>query len=185
MQLSFGGEVSSEREICLGASLHGEHGKSLRAELQQANVRIMLSRWPVIISSWHTDLTAEEIREKRRAERKQFKLDRAAAIAQAAAEAEAAFAEGREARSSVVIPSGATWKPQQPMADDSARSSPVPDEEHVEFDENTIPELEHLQLTLQEAFFLAWNLDCLTILDPATVVVQRPEYISFTELSFV
>ena len=34
-------------------------------------------------------MTAEEIREKRRAERKQFKLDRAAAIAQAAAEAEA------------------------------------------------------------------------------------------------
>ncbi|EPT00911.1 hypothetical protein FOMPIDRAFT_1121603 [Fomitopsis schrenkii] len=112
-------------------------------------------------------MTAEEIREKRRVERKQFKIDRAAAIAQAAAEAEAAFAEGREAKSSVVIPSGATWKPQQPAADESARSSPVPDEP-VEFDESTVPELEHLQLTLQEAFFLAWNLDCLTILDPTT-----------------
>ena len=38
-------------------------------------------------------MTAEEVREKRRAERKQFKMDRAAAIAKAAAEAEAAFAE--------------------------------------------------------------------------------------------
>ena len=122
-------------------------------------------------------MTAEEIREKRRAERKQFKLDRAAAIAQAAAEAEAAFAEGREARSSVIIPSGATWKPQQPITDDSARSSPVPDEGPVEFDESSVPELEHLQLTLQEAFFLAWNLDCLTILDQTTVAVQRSEYI--------
>lgn len=130
-------------------------------------------------------MTAEEIREKRRAERKQFKLDRAAAIAQAAAEAEAAFAEGREAKSSVVIPSGATWKPQQPIADDSARSSPVPDEEPVEFEESTIPELEHLQLTLQEAFFLSWTLDCLAILDPATVAVQRPKYISFAELRLV
>lgn len=129
---------------------------------------------------YQTDMTAEEIREKRRVERKQFKIDRAAAIAQAAAEAEAAFAEGREAKSSVVIPSGATWKPQQPAADESARSSPVPDEP-VEFDESTVPELEHLQLTLQEAFFLAWNLDCLTILDPTTVDVKCLQCISFAE----
>ncbi|KAH9933308.1 uncharacterized protein B0H18DRAFT_1082989 [Fomitopsis serialis] len=113
-------------------------------------------------------MTAEEIREKRRAERKQFKLDRAAAIAQAAAEAEAAFAEGRESKSSVVIPSGATWKPQQ-FADESATPPATPGEERsVEFDEESVPDLEHLQLTLQEAFFLAWNLDCLTIIDPTT-----------------
>ncbi|KZT63647.1 hypothetical protein DAEQUDRAFT_719156 [Daedalea quercina L-15889] len=114
-------------------------------------------------------MTAEEIREKRRAERKQFKLDRAAAIAQAAAEAEAAFTEGREAKSSVVIPSGATWRPQQLVTEESPSLSPIPDEERtVEFDEDSVPDLEHLQLTLQEAFFLAWSLDCLTIIDPTT-----------------
>ena len=37
-----------------------------------------------------TDLTSEEIREKRRTERQQFKLDRAKALAEAAAEKEAA-----------------------------------------------------------------------------------------------
>lgn len=128
-------------------------------------------------------MTAEEVREKRRLERKQFKLDRAAAIAQAAAEAEAAFVEGREAKSSVVIPSGATWKPQQqPAGDESPRASPVPDGP-VEFDESTVPELEHLQLTLQEALFLAWNLDCLTILDPTTVAAQCLQCFFFAEPS--
>ncbi len=32
-----------------------------------------------------------------------------------------------------------------------------------------LEDVEHLQLTLQEAFFLIWNLDCLTVLDPHTV----------------
>ncbi|PCH44376.1 hypothetical protein WOLCODRAFT_133194 [Wolfiporia cocos MD-104 SS10] len=111
-------------------------------------------------------LTAEEIREKRRAERKQFKLDRAAAMAQAAAEAEAAFAEGRRAEITTVIPSGATWKPQKSATDELPSTPPA--EQAKEFDESTVPELEHLQLTLQEAFFLTWTLDCLTVLDPIT-----------------
>ena len=29
--------------------------------------------------------------------------------------------------------------------------------------------MEHLQLTLQEAFFLTWSLGCLRVLDPSTV----------------
>ena len=128
-------------------------------------------------------MTAEEIREKRRAERKQFKLDRAAAIAQAAAEAEAAFAEGREAKHSVIIPSGATWKPQHCATEGSPSTSPVPDEKQtVDFDESSVPDLEHLQLTLQEAFFLAWSLDCLTIIDPTTVATHRSEYIFVAEI---
>ena len=36
-------------------------------------------------------------------------------------------------------------------------------------DEAPLVDIEHLQLTLQEAFFLLWNLDCLTVLDPQTV----------------
>lgn len=122
----------------------------------------------------HIDLTSEEIREKRRKERQQFKIDRARALAEAAAEAEAAFAEGRQANV-IAIPSGATWKPHTSSESTlpSATSLPeIPDEELEEEEpkeEEPIVDVEHLQLTLQEAFFLIWNLDCLTILDPATV----------------
>ncbi|KAH9939139.1 hypothetical protein B0H21DRAFT_698568 [Amylocystis lapponica] len=114
-------------------------------------------------------MTSEEVREKRRAERKQFKLDRADAIAKAAAEAEAAFAAGRQAESTVAIPSGATWKPHTSATDtlsaDPPSPSPGPD---ADDEPDPVPEIEHLQLTLQEAFFLAWCLDCLTVLDPGT-----------------
>ncbi|KAI0955099.1 hypothetical protein AcW1_006783 [Taiwanofungus camphoratus] len=109
-------------------------------------------------------MTSEEIREKRRTERKQFKLDRAAAMAKAAAEAEAAFAQGRHAPV-IAIPSGATWKPQ--MEDVTVSPSSSPSDREVPLEE-PLDNIEHLQLTLQEAFFLAWNLDCLTILDPTT-----------------
>ena len=117
-------------------------------------------------------MTSEEIREKRRAERRQFKLDRAAAIARAAAEAEAAFAEGREA-APTVIPSGATWKPQQqqPLQGPTLPEAP-PDDSDEDSDgeeEEPLENVEHLQLTLQEAWFLVWNLDCLTVLDSQTV----------------
>lgn len=36
-------------------------------------------------------------------------------------------------------------------------------------DEVTPDNLEHLQLTLPEAFFLLWSLDCLRVLDSNTV----------------
>lgn len=116
-------------------------------------------------------LTSEEIREKRRAERKQFKLDRARALAQAAEEAENAFKEGRQANV-VAIPSGATWKPQQPSATEHVQAVPeaFPEEEDEELkEEEPLEDVEHLQLTLQEAFFLIWNFDCLTIFDPLFV----------------
>ncbi|TBU44003.1 hypothetical protein BD309DRAFT_66557 [Dichomitus squalens] len=111
-------------------------------------------------------MTAEEIREKRRAERKQFKMDRAAAIAKAAAEAEAAFAEGRQA-APAVIPSGATWKPQQ-LGETAELPEEAPDDKDEDDELEPLKDVEHLQLTLQEAFFLVWNLDCLTVLDPQT-----------------
>ncbi|GBE86491.1 Probable tRNA-splicing endonuclease subunit [Sparassis crispa] len=114
-------------------------------------------------------MTSEEIREKRRAERKQFKLDRAAAIARAAEEAEVAFVEGRQAPAAF-IPSGATWKPPQPSAEGEKISPPSPALGHgTDTEEDSLDDIEHLQLTLQEAFFLAWSLDCLTVLNPVTM----------------
>ncbi|KAG2122126.1 hypothetical protein DEU56DRAFT_832891 [Suillus clintonianus] len=118
-------------------------------------------------------LTSEEITAKRRAERKQFKLDRAKAIAAAAAEAETAFKEqGRIIAPGIapdgtrIIPSAATWKPTFASVppDQSPPNVTPDDEEEIE----PIQDLEHLQLSLQEAFFLVWALDCLTILHPET-----------------
>jgi tRNA-splicing endonuclease subunit Sen2 len=117
------------------------------------------------------ELTSEEVTAKRRAERKQFKLDRARAIASAVADAEAAFAEGRiipaeEAKAS--IPSAATWKP----SNTTRHIAPSPSnhvQETTDFSAESPEDMEHLQLTLPEAFFLAWALDCLTIYHPKTV----------------
>lgn len=118
-------------------------------------------------------LTSEEITAKRRAERKQFKLDRAKAIAAAAAEAETAFNEqGRVIAPGIapdgtrIIPSAATWKPTSTsvLSEQSPLDVAPDEEEEIE----PIQDLEHLQLSLQEAFFLVWALDCLTILHPET-----------------
>ncbi|KAJ7695105.1 hypothetical protein B0H17DRAFT_1198803 [Mycena rosella] len=115
-------------------------------------------------------LTSEEMTAKRRAERKQFKIDRARAIAAVAAEAEAVFeSEGRvvvPALSGPAIPSAATWKP-APVATEPPDTPVTPQDEAPE-DEEPPEDLEHLQLTLPEAFFLLWNLDCLTVADPHT-----------------
>lgn len=117
-------------------------------------------------------MTSEEITTKRREQRKRFKMDRANAIAAAAAEAEEAFRSGKAVTSSIIIPSGATWKP----ADDTPEKGPptVPRSYHQQEEEpggelNDIVDLEHLQLTPQEAFFLIWCFDCLSILNPQTV----------------
>ncbi|KAG7443651.1 uncharacterized protein BT62DRAFT_934886 [Guyanagaster necrorhizus] len=114
-------------------------------------------------------ITSEEIRERRRAERKQFKLDRAHAIAAVAAEAEAIFeSEGRvitPALSGPNIPSAATWKP-TPTTDEPLPSLLLSSPQDI--DEEELEDVEHLQLTLPEAFFLIWNFDCLTVLNPDT-----------------
>ncbi|TFL01912.1 hypothetical protein BDV98DRAFT_44343 [Pterulicium gracile] len=120
-----------------------------------------------------TKLTSEEVTARRRAERKQFKMDRAKAIANAFAEAEAAFEQGvviKPTLSGPNIPSAATWRP-SPSTPQSEAVNEVPLEDRHESDEEDLPpleDIEHLQLTLQEAFFLLWNLDCLTVLDPTT-----------------
>ena len=112
-------------------------------------------------------VTSEEVTARRRAERKQFKLDRARAMAAAVAEAEAAFQQGRvvstvyAADGTRMIPSAATWKPKDGVQpdEDLARA----DEEDEDEDEEPMENVEHLQLTLPEAFFLLWNLDCLSV----------------------
>jgi tRNA-splicing endonuclease subunit Sen2 len=121
---------------------------------------------------------------KRRAERKQFKIDRARAIAAVAAEAEAVFeTEGRvvvPALSGPAIPSAATWKP-APAATEPPDTPVNPLSEVPLEDEEPPEDLEHLQLTLPEAFFLLWNLNCLTVTDPHTVVEHNADSMSHIE----
>ncbi|KAI5831281.1 hypothetical protein K523DRAFT_300846 [Schizophyllum commune Tattone D] len=128
-------------------------------------------------------MTSEELTARRRSERKQFKLDRARAIAAAAAEAEAAFKERGEvvvpALSGPNIPSAATWRPAQTAGSSTEagnNSTPPGTGDTTAGQANTfsidadepIEDVEHLQLTLQEAFFLAYALDCLTVYDADT-----------------
>ncbi|KAH9004671.1 hypothetical protein EDB86DRAFT_3038103 [Lactarius hatsudake] len=126
-------------------------------------------------------MTSEEVTAKRRAERKQFKSDRAQAIAAAAAEAEAAFAEGRVIsveETGVSIPSAATWKPSL-----SIRNTALPERslEGTVLDAEPPEDMEHMQLTLSEAFFLTWALDCLCIYHPKTLepMTLREIWIAF------
>ncbi|KAG9001486.1 tRNA splicing endonuclease subunit sen2 [Tulasnella sp. JGI-2019a] len=141
--------------------------------------------------------TAEDMTAKRRAERKQFKTDRADAIAAARTEAEAVFAATgtlppalselafipSHSRPTRPIPS-ATPVPEPPVPIDvigrsDAIVSPRPFIKDTPVDilgstsEEPMPEpiveqMEHLQLTLQEAFFLSWSLGCLRVLNPET-----------------
>jgi len=131
-------------------------------------------------------LTAEELTAKRREERKLFKLERAQAIQSAAADAEVTFiTEGRpptppiENISTTVRTNLATrqaltqpseWSPAHaaPLAEMEATDS-VTNQKICLPDGMDPPEnMEHFQLTLQEAFFLTWGLDCLLILEPIT-----------------
>ncbi|KAF8998560.1 hypothetical protein BDQ17DRAFT_1247564 [Cyathus striatus] len=116
-------------------------------------------------------LTSEEITARRRAERQQFKRDRAAAIAAVAEEAETIFAtEGRvitPALSGPAIPSAATWKPSTPSIPEASATPTLPEDVPEELE--PLKDVEHLQLTLQEAWFLIWNLGCLTVLDRHTL----------------
>ena len=122
-------------------------------------------------------VTSEEVTARRRAERRQFKLDRARAIAAVAEEAEELFEkEGTvvvPALSGPAIPSAATWKPSQPVIPEvSTPTTPAEegaDEQEEDWEERPIVNVEHMQLTLQETWFLIWNLDCLTVLHPDTV----------------
>ena len=97
-------------------------------------------------------------------------------MAEAAAQAEAAFesAQGNSGTpitvpqiplTSVVVPSLSSLSQPTPAAIEE-----VANESHSEAASQELPEnLEHLQLTLSEAFFLAWGLGCLVITESDTV----------------
>lgn len=172
IQRYYGAEDSLAREISREVNRPGFRDKSMLGRPRyQEKVRVQRAQSALRIKAGSI-VTSEEVTAKRRQERKQFKLDRAKAIAAAAAEAEVAFSEGREAKSTIAIPSGATWKPDISSADvRDVHTPPVEDIEAEEVEEEEISDMEHLQLTLQEAFFLIWAFDCISILDPNTVSV--------------
>lgn len=125
-------------------------------------------------------MTSEELTAKRRAERQQFKQDRAKAIQAAFAEAEVAFeTEGRVVKvalSGPSIPSAATWKPSEPSNPPSIPEEVTATSQQanhpVDEEEPPLEDMEHLQLTFAEAWFLLWTMDCLTILDAQTVAYE-------------
>jgi tRNA-splicing endonuclease subunit Sen2 len=99
-------------------------------------------------------------------------MDRANAIAAAAAEAEEAFRAGKTVTSAILIPSGATWKPVNGTLEDKQPFIPTgyyTQDEDPGGELDDIVDVEHLQLTPQEAFFLIWCFDCLSVLNPHTV----------------
>lgn len=110
-------------------------------------------------------LTAEEITERRRKERKEFKRERARAEKeriqnQLAQEGKIDLPEPEAASSKVA---GSETKPVTPPP-----SEPLKEEEEEEQGESPkqvvhIEDLEHLQLTLEEAFFLSYGLGALKI----------------------
>lgn len=162
---------------------------------------------------------AEQIRAKRRLERKQFKMDRATAMLDAAKAAEAVLTQGQTPSEDVTEDGSqaggidvTTLTPQtflvRPTRPDTNRNrgrkpfkrrppppatvegqavppvapkpQPAPvlvteeEEEGSEedpFDEDLVQEMEHLQLGLEEAWFLASGLGVLKVLDPVTVSV--------------
>ena len=149
----------------MNAKRQGRTGRSCRARI------IYVSMYNRILG-----LTSEEVTAKRRAERRQFKLDRARAMAAAAAEAEAAFEEEGRVISTLyaedgtrIIPSAATWKPSEAPAQEAPDIKEEDGDGEDEVEDVPIENVEHLQLTLPEAFFLLWNLDCLSVINPDTV----------------
>ena len=98
-------------------------------------------------------------------------------MAEAAKEAETAFATKGVVlkETTVVIPSSNTWKPapKEDSVDLITSSGTIlePAGQGVDGppDEEELVDMEHLQLTFQEAFFLIWTMGCLDVLDAASV----------------
>ncbi|EIM19773.1 hypothetical protein WALSEDRAFT_70304 [Wallemia mellicola CBS 633.66] len=116
--------------------------------------------------------TAEEITSKRRVERNKMKIERAKVLTEAQLAAEAALAGIDAIKESPPVPvdednndivlndkTSRGFEPSSPP-----KWEPLePDEQEEQED---LSNAEHLQLTLQEAFFLAWGVGCLRIIDP-------------------
>ncbi|TGZ82668.1 hypothetical protein EX30DRAFT_328435 [Ascodesmis nigricans] len=116
-------------------------------------------------------LTAEEITERRRKERKDFKLERARA------EKERIQKQLEEERKATGSTETAASTPTPSVQEKEEGEKDVPVSEHVEVAKASVQppqpktelvdveNLEHLQLTPEEAFFLAFGLGCLQVLD--------------------
>ena len=159
---------SLAREVSLGASRHGSRERSIAYGSKKLEVQVSCPPRSVVSLTKNTELTAEEITARRRAIRKQFKQERAEAVAAAEAEAEASFAVNPETAPVIttVIPSSQTADLRRRLQDtiSAETQQPLPELTEEEMPDNQ----EHLQLSLQEAFFLAWTVHCLRIHDSDT-----------------
>jgi tRNA-splicing endonuclease subunit Sen2 len=135
------------------------------ARQQGSSQFLLLLYFPT--SCWlmqNTDRAAELLTAQRRTARQQFKQDRARAILEANEQAEAAFAAGEEADAATFL--SAPKRPSERITIVSSKGEDGDDEEEVPPVEEDI---EHLQLTFQEAFFLSWSLNCLSLFEPDNV----------------
>ena len=134
-----------------------------RLQAEKMGKRGTAERQPSIKLTLSLDWTAEEMTAKRRMIRKQFKQQRAEAIAAAEAEAEISFASNPNASPVIntLIPSTQTASLNKRLqavmskGDDEPLPRLTPEE--------TPDNMEHLQMSLPEAFFLAWTTACLVI----------------------
>ncbi|TIA88623.1 hypothetical protein E3P81_03394 [Wallemia ichthyophaga] len=120
--------------------------------------------------------TAEEITSKRRIERNKMKIERAKVLSEAQLAAEAALEGSDSIKLSPPMP--ADDNDNLPLNEKSSNpiepSSPPkwePLEPDTQEEQQDLSNAEHLQLTLPEAFFLAWGIGCLKIVDPYTDAV--------------
>ncbi|USP72938.1 hypothetical protein yc1106_00212 [Curvularia clavata] len=127
--------------------------------------------------------TSTEVTQSRREERRQFKLERARA--QREAIEQQLRKEGKlvpEASTDELVDgdaNGATTSDdvKAPTIDQAANATPVEDEEEEEvvakLEDIDIPDIEHLQLTPEEAFFLSYVLGALDVVDIGTSESER------------
>src|SRR4051812_25996041 len=108
--------------------------------------------------------------------RKQFKQQRAEAVAAAEAEAEVSFASNPNTAPVIttLIPSTQTagLNRQLQAIISVGDDDPLPELTVEEMPEN----MEHLQMSLQEAFFLAWTTRCLSVRDEAGEQISLQDF---------
>ena len=103
-----------------------------------------------------------------------MKIERAKVLTEAQLAAEAAFGGIENVKQSPPIPAehGETLVVNDKVPNSLEQSSPPkwePLEPYSNEEEEDLQGSEHLQLTLQEAFFLSWSIGCLRIINPKTV----------------
>jgi tRNA-splicing endonuclease subunit Sen2 len=124
--------------------------------------------------------TSTEVTQSRREERKQFKLERAKAQREAIEQQlrqegklapEATIDERVDSDSKGVTASGDAKVPSTNEAANAALAEG--EESTVTFEEFDIPDMEHLQLTPEEAFFLSYALGALDVVNLSTIESEK------------